>query len=412
MSPHFVALRYVVVAAALATASWLLGHAQTAVAQTRTAVEYYYADWNHYFVTSDAEEIAALDGGAFGGLWQRTGQSFSVLAGPTGSALPACRFFSTTFEPKSSHFYTRYADECAQLRSGTSWRYEGIAFYLLPPDVYGYCPQGTDELYRLYNNGMGGAPNHRYTTNLLTVWQATGWSLEGYDWDHYTGAFACVPTTAVPWTSAEGLWHGLASERWSLDVGIVLDDEAFYFFFSLPGSSNIGLVYGNGTSVDGNFTSADARGPGFMGFAVPLAVNATYRAHSTLQGFISTGNGGTGFAANYIAAYDQPASLAAAAGSYSGSGLSSGGVAAVVLTVNEDGVVSGTSPGCSFGGAALPRGTVNVYNLSLTSHNLGCPFGMDTLKGIAYYDTASRTLHAAAVNAARTDALVFVGTQQ
>jgi hypothetical protein len=58
-------------------------------------------------------------------------------------------------------------------------------------DANGLCPAGTVPLYRLYNNGMGGAPNHRYTTNL-TVFnetQAAGWTLEG---NGNTRVFACV----------------------------------------------------------------------------------------------------------------------------------------------------------------------------------------------------------------------------
>src|SRR5262249_20377698 len=45
---------------------------------TAQAVEYYYADWNYYFVTAFPDEIASLDAGAFNGNWKRTGQSFKV----------------------------------------------------------------------------------------------------------------------------------------------------------------------------------------------------------------------------------------------------------------------------------------------------------------------------------------------
>src|SRR5262249_1665052 len=158
--------------------------------------EYYYAEWNFYFVTSDPSEIAALDGGAFGGLWKRTGQTFSVWTGPANGALPTCRFFSVIFDPRSSHFYTPNAAECASLKAGNAWQYEGIAFYLLLPDANGNCPAGTTILYRLYNNGMGGAPNHRFTIRLAIFNQmrAAGWIVEG---DGRTGAFACVPWTGT-----------------------------------------------------------------------------------------------------------------------------------------------------------------------------------------------------------------------
>ena len=164
--------------------------------QTQAAVEYYYAAWNYYFVTSFPDEIAALDAGAFGGLWQRTGETFNVWSVQTGLASPTCRFFSTAFAPKSSHFYTPFPIECAAVKNNPSWLFESIAFYIQIPIGYGTgngsCPQGTNALYRLYNNGMGGAPNHRYTTNLaiFNTMLAQGWLFEG---EANTKVFACVP---------------------------------------------------------------------------------------------------------------------------------------------------------------------------------------------------------------------------
>jgi len=159
---------------------------------TVAAIEYFYADWGYYFETAFADEIAALDGGAFGGVWQRTGQTFNVWPQPNGSALPTCRFFSTSFAPKSSHFYTPLPDECANVKTNPNWQFESIAFYMEWIDASGNCSAGTIPLYRLYNNGMGGAPNHRYTTSLaiFNQMQAAGWAFEG---DLVTKVFACVP---------------------------------------------------------------------------------------------------------------------------------------------------------------------------------------------------------------------------
>ncbi|HTS22753.1 MAG TPA: hypothetical protein VMN79_13190 [Casimicrobiaceae bacterium] len=155
------------------------------------AVEYYDAAWNMYFVTAFPDEIAALDGGAFGGAWKRTGETFNVWTDPADGLVPTCRFFSATFAPKSSHFYTPYAAECASLM-GTVWLYEGIAFYLRLADDDGQCPGGSIPVFPLYNNGMGGAPNHRYTTSfqILYAMENMGWSQEG---NGDTETFACVP---------------------------------------------------------------------------------------------------------------------------------------------------------------------------------------------------------------------------
>ena len=171
--------------------SALTGPAQPPAATT-PAVEYYYADWNFYFETSFPDEIAALDGGAFGGAWKRTGQTFSVWPQPGGSASPTCRFFSTAFAPRSSHFYTPFSAECALVKTEPEWQYEAIAFYIELADDTGQCPAGTIPLYRAYNNGLGGAPNHRYTTSLTILNQmiAAGWAFEG---NGNTKVFACVP---------------------------------------------------------------------------------------------------------------------------------------------------------------------------------------------------------------------------
>jgi hypothetical protein len=162
-------------------------------ATSNVAIEYYYGDWDNYFVTTSPDEIAALDSGAFGGVWARTGQTFKVWTDASSGARATCRFVTSFFAPKSAHFYTPYRVECAQLQVEDSiWQYEGIAFYIQVPDVNGLCAAGTVPLYRLYNNAMGGAPNHRYTTSLATLNQmvAAGWTFEG---NGNTKAFACVP---------------------------------------------------------------------------------------------------------------------------------------------------------------------------------------------------------------------------
>jgi Repeat of unknown function (DUF5648) len=163
---------------------------------TALAVEYYYSAWNFYFVTAFPDEIAALDGGAFGGLWQRTGQRFQVWPQPNAMSTPTCRFFSIAFAPKSSHFYTPFPSECQYVETNpadvAAWEFENIAFYIQLADANGDCPGGTIPLYRLYNNGMGGAPNHRYTINPLIFNQmiAQGWVFEG---NGNTKVFACIP---------------------------------------------------------------------------------------------------------------------------------------------------------------------------------------------------------------------------
>ncbi len=80
-----------------------------------SAIEYYHAAFDHYFITASADEIGKLDAGTFAG-WVRTGRQFNVFAAPATGLRTACRFFSTAFGARSSHFYTPDAPECSTVR--------------------------------------------------------------------------------------------------------------------------------------------------------------------------------------------------------------------------------------------------------------------------------------------------------
>ena len=148
------------------------------------AVEYYYAAWDAYFVTASPTEVTTLDWNSLvDGVWKRTGKQFNVypLADAPASSSTVWRFFSTAFAPKSSHFYTANAAEYNVLLTNADWKLEGPVFNALMPAADGTCPEGSTPVYRLYNNGMGGAPNHRFTPDVIVYAQmiATGWINEG-----------------------------------------------------------------------------------------------------------------------------------------------------------------------------------------------------------------------------------------
>jgi len=155
------------------------------------AIEYRHAEWDHYFVTASPDEVAKLDAGVFAG-WARTGESFNVRPLDTAGAANVCRFFSVSFAPKSSHFYTPDAAECAKVKDNPDWQFEAEVFAFAPPEATGACGAGTLPLYRLYNDGQGAAPNHRYTTSLATrsAMVARGWISEGTG---DLGVIGCVP---------------------------------------------------------------------------------------------------------------------------------------------------------------------------------------------------------------------------
>jgi hypothetical protein len=165
--------------------------ASTPDASALTVVEYVHAGVGHYFATAAADEISKLDAGVFSG-WSRTGESFRAHAAGTPGNANVCRFLSTAFAGKASHFLTPVADECAAVNANPDWLFEGEVLSMALPDDAGDCPAGTKPLYRLYNEGQGGAPNHRYTTRLevRTAMLVQRWKSEG---SGGAGVIGCVP---------------------------------------------------------------------------------------------------------------------------------------------------------------------------------------------------------------------------
>jgi len=148
---------------------------------TAPVIEYYNSAFDDFFITSNTDEIAKLDSGTIAG-WTRTGLQFNAYAARASGTAPVCRFFSTAFAPKSSHFYTPFASECAAVHTNPNWLLEsGAVFYIVLPTRDGSCAAGLTPVYRLYNNGQGGAPNHRYTTDVTARAQMIeqGWVPEG-----------------------------------------------------------------------------------------------------------------------------------------------------------------------------------------------------------------------------------------
>jgi hypothetical protein len=156
---------------------------------------------DHYFMTPLANEIALCDAGkppCQG--WVRTGEQFRAdgagqyLLGNT-SVFPVCRLFNDHYAGTSTHFYALQNGGCEEtLADFPDWTLETPELFdALYITTDGTCPQPRFDLvvYRVYNNGMGGAPNHRYTTNysIVQAMVAKGWVSEGYG----NGGVMCIP---------------------------------------------------------------------------------------------------------------------------------------------------------------------------------------------------------------------------
>jgi len=145
------------------------------------AIEYYNASLDHYFMTSFANEIAILDAGVTIRGWTRTGGSFPTYSAPDPDLDTVCRFYGTPGLGENTHFYTAFSSECATLQQNPLWAFEADAFFIALPDNMQQCQPSTRPVFRLYNQGLGGTPNHRYTTSwpVVNLMQSKGWALEG-----------------------------------------------------------------------------------------------------------------------------------------------------------------------------------------------------------------------------------------
>ena len=147
---------------------------------TVTIYEAFHAAFGHYFITANADEMGKITSNPLSG-WAATGRSFKAYqSGGTGTAA-VCRFFTTAFAPKSSHFYAPRGAGCEPVFENKDWQFEADAFYVAEANDAGACPTGTQPIYRLYNNGQTGAPNHRYTNDpaVRSQMMAQGFVPEG-----------------------------------------------------------------------------------------------------------------------------------------------------------------------------------------------------------------------------------------
>jgi serine protease len=153
----------------------------TMTAQPVTSVEFYNQSLDHYFISSLAPDIDALDSGRLSG-WTRTGSTFGVYpsqAAGGASVTPVCRII---IPPPfgDSHFFGRSVQECADTLTKFPFMSEETpdAFFVTLPTA-GVCPDGTVPVYRVFSNRADA--NHRYMIDraLRDQMVAMGWLAEG-----------------------------------------------------------------------------------------------------------------------------------------------------------------------------------------------------------------------------------------
>ena len=163
-----------------------------------TAVEFYNAGLDHYFLSHIAKEISDLDTGVHPG-WARTGQSLRVFTASSAQTSPVCRFYIPPGKG-DSHFYGRGTQECTE--TGTknpTFVNEDPQFFFVILPVAGVCPAGTINVYRVFDNRIDA--NHRYMIDPAirdAMESQKHWIVEG---DGPDRVVMCVPPNPTAATS-------------------------------------------------------------------------------------------------------------------------------------------------------------------------------------------------------------------
>ena len=199
---------------------------------------------------------------------------------------------------------------------------------------------------------------------------------------------ACTEHSVPP------LWKGSTSNSQQV-YGATLSTGKYWVIYSASGAPNViaGAVEGTATSINGVLYSTDALAFDIPSASVtPATVSVNYSSRHVIAGMVNFGQPAS-LTANYVNA--PAADLSQVVGSYHGSAAIVGGGETVALTVGQAGAISGS--GASGGsGVAGPRSDVPVFDISVTFRGAPCAMAGAVVSGIAFYDTTTGNLVAAA----------------
>ncbi|MBM4220914.1 MAG: hypothetical protein FJ170_03085 [Gammaproteobacteria bacterium] len=215
---------------------------------------------------------------------------------------------------------------------------------------------------------------------------------------------------SAPAGTAEGFWEGTTGNGRTV-WGVVLQDGTSWFIYSGIGNDNViaGVIQGSSTSIDGNYSSSNARDFNLEGWGVlDGTISGNYAQMQTLDGSATSSAGSTIFNLDYDNDYDLTPSLVMIAGTYVGEDFATKDPATV--TIAADGSMTSISTGgCQATGTVTPNPNGNIYDVVVTFLGGTCANGTSTVTGVLVGDGTG--LVSAALNVSRTNGFLYLGTR-
>lgn len=213
-------------------------------------------------------------------------------------------------------------------------------------------------------------------------------------------------------SNVAGLWNGTTSTGRSVSA-LTFQDGTVWALYSPIGNPGYiaGAVQANG-SVSGATIAGTGADYNLEGGGITAGtITATVNPKTSISGGVTAGSTIT-FSGTYSSAFEQTPSLSALAGTFTGTGVVSGGSESATVTLAASGALTGSSAsGCTFTGTAAPRTDGNAFNLTVTFGGGPCALGTQAVTGIAYFDASERRVYGAALNSAKTNGFIFSGTK-
>lgn len=219
-----------------------------------------------------------------------------------------------------------------------------------------------------------------------------------------------TPTTPVAGTP-EGLYKGTTGTGRTA-YAVVLPAGEFWILYSQAGNATLlaGAEQGSYTASAGSITSTDVTDISTESSTIARAgtLSGSYVPASNIAGTVVFGSTVATFAANYDSTSRTAATLAEAAGAYTGRAGVRGASEAATLTITTAGVINGsTASGCNVTGTLLPSTGVRSYGVTLSVSGGFCGVEAQSMRGIAVLD--GTRIYSAALNGLKDEGFIFAG---